>query len=121
MDNKPLLALRIGLGGISIVMFCVGAYFYFSAGSSQTMNLWQFIPSAIMGGALFLVELYLTYAISTWLSIILIGVSFILFYLAIIDANPERKSGLYGFAGAVLGFATGIPIGQYNSTRRETT
>jgi hypothetical protein len=118
MDNRPLAWLRYGLAVILILSLAYGAYVFLSPGSSQSVTL--FIPTGITTGLLLLVELFLKYDLTTTLSITLIVVSFILFYTGFIEANPERKAGLFGFAGAVFGFATGMPIGHLNVTRRKT-
>lgn len=119
-NQTLVLTFRYGLMFIILLSLAFGAYQYLSIGSAQTTSLEQFHPSIISFGFWICFELFVTYAVSTWLSITLILVSLIIVYKGLTEKDSQRSTNCFIFAGTVFGFATGIPIGSFSSTKRNS-
>lgn len=107
---------RVALIAGTVLFLVLGAAKFLQADNPSYTT---FAPGCVFGGCFvvfellryFLDELHL-YTLSTGVATTAFFTSVVILLFAINEDDPGRQSVLSGFAGSLLGFATGIPFGQ---------
>jgi hypothetical protein len=113
--------LDIVLIVVTVLILTIGAVKTVIISGTPTVD--QAIGNCLPGGALLAVfivlKIFLAYDLATLLVVISVMGSLVIFYYGFVDSDKERKNLLITFAGSLLGFGTGIPIGKALSKEKE--
>lgn len=122
-DNQLPTLIRTLWIVIFIIFLGIGGWKYLEA---QTPSFTYFIPSAFIGGSLFislwllqLLDIFTQYDITTWVAITVIVLSIYVFYLGFDEKDQLRSCGLLGFGGSLFSFGTGISLSRIAQKRND--
>lgn len=123
MDQMFPKWVRVAWISLILILFAVGATKFLAV---EDPSFYVFAPGAVISvvflsfemGAHLLVTVLPQYEIATAIAVGSFVLSVIVIVFALVEKDPGRQSALVGFGGSLLGFATGIPFGQFRASRR---
>ena len=125
MDQMFPKWVRVAWIAVVLLFFSVGATKFLA---QEEPSFYNFIPGSVFLGVFVTLELLGHFMavlphheIGTAIALGAFALSVVVLFFAVMDKDPGRQAALAGFGGSLLGFATGIPFGQFRANKPNST